>query len=453
MSSSPPSGVSHGQDIAADTPEPVQARRLAIVLDSPPGREMAWWLDPVLAIVTIVLPIFCFAAYLNQFNYSLYKASENFVTWQTFGLAMFSATMLLLGIAIGRGAVRRRNLIVLIDPDRVTRFLVWFGWIAIVAYVLLLGTLIYRFDLVLELLRGNAAAAGLLREALGRIPGVTSLVQFGIVFLALLSALITLGRYRMPKRIRNMAVVIIVLTFLRSVLNSERLALLEILAAMFVIPIAYRWRPSALRNLAPYLGILAVFLAFAAGEYFRSWQYYRIFYSSYLDFVSQRFAGYFSTSINNGAGAYLMYGQSHPTPEITIGWISKFPGLRGFFAPEDASMMNQYLERYATLEFNNPGGFFTAYLDYNFVLGSLFMIGLGAVIGAIHRHFQNRNLIGLMLYPAVFLGLTDLIRVIYLADTRTLPIFLGTAIAFYALRPTQVPRDRFLAQVAHTMNQ
>lgn len=452
MSSSPPIGVSVADNVPDGTAERPRARRLALVLHRPPGRSMAWWLDPIWAIIAIVLPIFCFAAYLNQFNYSLYNASADFVTWQTFGLAMFSAAMLLLGIAIGRGLVRRRDMIVLVDPDRATKVLQWFGWIAIVAYVLLLGTLLYRFDLVLELLRGNAAAAGLLREALGRIPGVTSLVQFGIVYLALLSALVTLAGYQMPSRIRQIALAIIVLTFLRSVLNSERLALLEILAAMFMIPIAYRWRPSALRNFAPFIGVGAVFAAFAAGEYFRSWQYYRLFYRSYLDFISQRFAGYFSTSINNGAGAYLMYGRHHPTPEITIGWISKFPGLRTFFASEDDSMMNQYLQKYATLEFNNPGGFFSAYLDYNFVVASLFMIGLGILIGSVHRSFQNGNLAGLMLYPAVFLGLTDLIRVIYIVDTRTLPIFLGTAIVFYALRPMQLPRDRFLAQVASAAN-
>ena len=449
MISSPPDGVSDAQNLPGDTPDRPCAPRLALVLDSPPGRSMAWWTDPIWAIVVIVLPVFCFAAYLNQFNYSLYSASADFVTWQTFWLAMFSAAMLLLGVAIGRGLVRRQNLIVLVDPDRATKVLQWFGWIAIAAYVLLLGTLLYRIDLVLELLRGNAAASGLLREALGRIPGVTSLVQFGIVFLALLSALITLAGYRMSPRIRNISIAIIILTFLRSVLNSERLALLEILIATFMVPIAYRWRASALRNMAPFIGIFAVFLAFAAGEYFRSWQYYRLFYASYLDFVAQRFAGYFSTSINNGAGAYLMYGRDHPTPQITIGWISKFPGLRGFFPGEDESMMNQYLQKYATLEFNNPGGLFSAYLDYNFFVASLFMVALGVLIGSVHRSFQNRNLIGLMLYPAVFLGLTDLIRIVYIVDTRTLPIFLGTAIAFYALRPTQVPRDRFLAQVAH----
>lgn len=449
MSSSPPIGLPDaGPTTAGPAARAGSRRRLALLLDPPVGQGIAWWLDPVRALLFIVLPIFCFAAYLNQFNYALYDASENFVTWGTFALAMYSAAMLLLGIAAGRMSLRRETLIAVIDPDRCTRTLVWFGWIAIVAYVLLLGTLVYRIDLVLELLRGNAAAGGALREALGRIPGITSFVQFGIVYLALLSALVTLAGYRMPPRIRNMAIAIIVLTFLRSMLNSERLALLEILAAIFVVPVAYRWRPSALRTLAPFLGIVAVFAAFAAGEYFRSWQYYQIFYDSYLDFVAQRFAGYFSTSINNGAGAYLTFGQTNPTPEITIGWISRFPVLGRFFATDGLSMMDQYLMKYATLEFNNPGGFYAAFLDYSFPIASLFMVAIGSMIGALHRSFENRSLVGLMLFPSVFLGLTDFIRIIYIVDTRTLPIFLGTAIALYTVRPTQVPRGRFLAQVA-----
>lgn len=451
MSSSPPIGLPGTGPAMANPSVPAlpARRRLALVLDPPAGQRPAWWLDPVRALLFIVLPIFCFAAYLNQFNYSLYNASENFVTWETFALAMYSAGMLILGIAIGRLALRRQDLVAVIDPDRCTRTLVWFGWIAIVAYALLLGTLVYRIDLVLELFRGNAAASSELRLALGRIPGVTSFVQFGVVFLALLSTLVTLAGYRMPPRIRRMALAIIVLTFLRSILNSERLALLEILAAMFIVPVAYRWQPSALRNMAPFVGIIAVFFAFAAGEYFRSWQYYQIFYDSYLDFVTQRFAGYFSTSINNGAGAYTVYGQVSPTPEITIGWISRFPVIGNLlFDNDQMSMLDRYLIKYATLEFNNPGGFYAAFLDYGFGVASLFMVMVGSVIGFLYKSFQNRNMIGLMLFPSAFLGLTDFIRIIYIVDTRTLPIFLGAAIAFYAVRPTQLPRDQFMARLA-----
>lgn len=445
MSSSPSIGSPSEGAAATSRRDPAPLRRRALILDRSEERTIAWWLDPIRALVFIVVPIFCFAAYLNQFNYWLYDATANFVNRETFLIALYSAAMLILGIAIGKLFVRREVMITIVDPDRCTTVLTWFGWIAIIAYLILFGTLLYRIDLVLALLRGQTGAPEALRAALGRVPGVTSLVELNIVYMALISALITLGKYRMSARIRNITIAIIVLTFMRSVLNSERLALLEILAAMFVVPAAYYWRASSLRATAPFAGVVAVFAAFAAGEYFRSWQYYQRFYDSYFDFITQRFAGYFSTSINNGAGAYLMYGKSNPTAEITVGWVSKFPGLGRFFGAEGDSMLYRYLDLYSTREFNNPGGFYSAFLDYNFFVASLFMIALGIVVGMIYRAFVNRNLLGLMLYPTVFLGITDLIRIVYLTETRTLPIFVGAIVAFRAVRPVQVPRGRFIA--------
>ena len=340
----------------------------------------------------------------------------------------------------------------LIDAERAQRVLVRLGWITILAYVLLLGALVTQASLVLELLRGSASAPSRLREVLGRIPGITSFIQFNVVYLTLASVLVTMAGFRMTPRLWAMTGAIIVLTFLRSVLASERLALLEALAAIFVIPVAYLWRPSIWRNLAPFLGVVLVFIAFAAGEYFRSWQYYRQFYDSYLDFVVQRFAGYFSTSINNGAGTYYLYGQYRPTPEITVGWITRFPGFGRLFPPPEISMLDRYLTTFASPEFNNPGGFYAAFLDYRFGIATLFMIGIGIVVGLVHRSFQNRNLLGLILYPAVFLGLTDLIRIVYISDTRTLPIILGAIVTYFAIRPVQLQRHRFLTQMSQAMS-
>lgn len=421
------------------------ALRVPLVLAGAAHQPLAWWLNPISAVVFIILPIFCFAAYLNQFNYVDFGSSENFVTAETFRLALFSAGLLLLGMVVGRLAIRRQDEITIIDSAQATRVLVWLGWITIVAYMLLLGTLLTRLDLVVALAQGNPASPSELRLALGRIPGVTSFIQFGIVYLALLSALVTMAGYRPTPRLRAMTVAIIVLTLMRVVFASERLALLEILAAMFVIPIAYRWRPSLWRMLAPFIGIGAVFIAFAAGEYLRSWQFYRNYYDSYWDFISQRFAGYFSTSINNGSGAYLLYGRSDPVPEITVGWITRFPGLGRLFPPPDITMLDRYLSTYATPEFNNPGGFYAAFLDYDFLGASAFMLAVGVMVGLVFRSFENKSLVGLVLYPAVFLGMTDLIRIMYLTDTRTLPIFLGTFAVARALHGRRVPRDRFLA--------
>ena len=190
--------------------------------------------------------------------------------------------------------------------------------------------------------------------------------------------------------------------------------------------------------------LFGVFIAFAAGEYFRSWQYYRQFYDSYFDFITQRFAAYFSASINNGAGAYLLYGRSDPTPQITVGWISRFPVLKNYLPLQDDLMLDRYLYTYANPEFNNPGGFYAAFLDFHFVVASVFMVTIGIATGMIHRSFSNKNLFGLMLYPLIFLGTTDYIRIVYISDTRTLPIFLGAIIAYRGLRPFQVPRHQLL---------
>jgi hypothetical protein len=430
-------------------PTPRARHRPTLLLGARLHQPLAWWTDPLLVLGLIVLPVFCLAAYYNRFNYAEFNASRDFVTPLTFRLGLLSLACLAGGIMVGRLLVRRQDMVSVIDAERATAVLVRVGWIAIAAYFMLLGTVVFHLGLVLDLFRGSATAGSDLRAALGQVPGVTSFVQFGTVYLALVSALVTMTEFRMTPRLWTMTAVILVLVFVRMVLGSERLALLEALAASLVVPLAYRWRPSLRRAAAPYLGALFVFLSFAAAEYFRSWQYHQDEYPTYLDFILPRFAGYFSTAINNGAGAYLTTARFTPHPEITVGWVTKFPVLGDLVrSPDSVTIMDNFLNTYATPEFNNPGGLYAAFLDYPIPLGILFLVGIGTVIGAVHRLFQNRTLIGMLLYPSIFLGMTDLIRIMYISDTRTLPLFLGAGAVWWALRPVQMPRGRFLSAVA-----
>lgn len=436
MSSAPPILISGG------TAKPCGPTRPRLLILARPATEMAWWLDPVRAILLIVMPLFCFAAYQNQFNFWQFKASADFITGRTFGIGMYSAGLMITGIVFARLALPARDMVTVFDEDRSARVLMRIGWITIAAYAVLLGTLLLHIGLVLSFLRGDISAGSELRNVLGRVPGVTSLVQFGLTYLAILSALVTLTSFRLTPRLRAMAIAILILIFLRSILASERLALLEALAAIFIVPIAFRWRPSLLRNASPFVAAMFVFVAFAFSEYFRSWQYYKNFYDSYLVFVSERFAGYFSTSINNGAGAYLYYGSSAPVAQITTGWVAKLPILKGFFVTDGSTAFDDFLQKYSTPEFNNPGGFYAAFLDYNFLVASMFMIVIGLAIGVAYRKFCDGHLVGLALYPLIFLGLTDLIRILYITDTRTLPILIGAIVAWYGIRPATMPRSR-----------
>lgn len=409
-----------------------------------PTFEPAWWLDPARALLFIIVPIFCFASYANHSNYWTFKQSEDFVTTQTFALGLYSAGLMILGVIAAKLAKRREEVVSLIDQAAAFRVLTVMSWVTIAAYVVLFGTLVINFNLVIALLRGSPEASSALKDNLGRVPGLTSFVQFSIIDLSLASGLVVLGGITLPKRLRTLIWIVFGLTFLRSIFASERLALLEALSAVFLVRIAFQWRPSIWKNGAPYAGIVFVFMAFAAGEYFRSWQFYRPFYSSYLEFSLSRFGGYFSTSINNGAGQYLLFAQKSPTPEVTTGWVTKFPGLSSLFASPQMTVHDQFLATYANPEFNSPGGLYAAFLDWNFVVGSAFMVGLGLATGLIYRSFENKEIFGIMLYPVAFLGITDLIRIVYLSDTRTFPMFLGTAVAIYALKPITGLRDRLL---------
>jgi hypothetical protein len=225
----------------------------------------------------------------------------------------------------------------------------------------------------------------------------------------------------------------------RAVLSGERLALLEALAAIFIVPIAFTWARSFWRTVAPYLGIVVIFIGFAAAEYIRSWQYYKQFYDTYYEFITVRFIGYFSTSVNNGAGTYLMYAADNPEPDIMVGWVTRFPGLTSYFSGDEPSLLHRYLATWASPEFNNPGGLYAAFLDFPFLTGTVVMVGLGFVIGVTYQSFLRRRIFGMVLYPLLFLGITDLIRIVYMTDTRSFPIFVGTILVTLALRPTYLP--------------
>lgn len=424
--------------------------RPAVVLGANLHQPLAWWMDPIRTILFVVLPIFGFSAYLNRYNYWTFRASRDFVTSTTFWLGIYSAGMLILGVVIGRLVIRRESEVTLFDGDRATLILVRIGWITIAAYIVLFGALVVNYPLVIAVLNGSIGASDDLRDSLGRVPGVTSFVQLGVIYLAMIAMLATMTNYTVTPRLWTMTAVILFLVFLRSIFASERLALLEALASIGIIPLAYRWRPSPIRAIAPYIGIVFVFILFAAGEYYRSWQYYRYSYNSYFDFISQRFAGYFSTAINNGSGSYLVYGRDSPFPEITVGWITRFPVIGPILFPRGGETLHsRFLEMYASPEFNNPGGLYAAFLDYNFYLASIFMVFIGLVIGIIHRKFQNMSIYGFLLYPVVFLGMTDLIRIMYISDTRTLPMFLGGLAVALAIKSSTMPRDRFLSMAGH----
>lgn len=380
------------------------------------------WMNPAIIVGVFIVPLYCLASWLNHSTYRYFGARADFVTPELFLVGLSGAFFFIAGAMLGQTGPRGAGSALQIRQSKIDNALRVMGWLAIVAYLIFLSALVFQFDLVVQVLLGNRGASNVLQRNLARIPGVTSFMQLSVLGFTLLASLKSVSNYKIPSDIKQIYITLLVFAGLRVLLASERLALIEAAVAVALAPMAFRWRSSLTKSLLPIIGVLGVFILFAIGEYFRSWQYYKLIYGSYFDFVSARFFAYFSTSINNGAGIYSV--DSSHNYKMTLEWLWKFPVIGKYFAPP-TSGLSYFLNNYATNEFNNPGGLFVPFNDYGFWGGATLWVFFGIVAGVLYKDFARGGIGGLVFYPVFYLGATDLVRIFYWVNTRTFPIFLG----------------------------
>jgi hypothetical protein len=381
------------------------------------------WLNPAFLAAVFILPLYCFASALNHSNYRLYGARGDFVTPEAFMVGLSAAILFIIGALLGQSGGASTVPAQRLSAAKVNSALSILGWLALIAYVIFLGSIVFQFDLVLALLKGQRGASAVLHRNLGRIPGVTSLMQLSIVGFSLLAGMRALSDFRPKPSVERLYSILLFLTVVRVLLASERLALIEAVAALGLAPLAFRWKPSPLRSMMPLIGAAGVFVLFCVAEYFRSWQYYKMIFGSYSEFIVSRFFGYFSTSVNNGAGLYIT-SEEHNPYKLTLEWLWKLPVVGKLFAPPE-STVGYFLTNYASAEYNNPGGLFVPLNDYGLAIASVIWLVVGFLAGASYRRFQAGNVWGLLLFPTIFIGITDLVRIFYWSGTRTFPIFIG----------------------------
>lgn len=381
------------------------------------------WLNPAFLATVLILPLYCFVSELNHSNYRLYGALGDFVTPEAFMVGLSAAILFIIGALLGLGRRASTTSVQRLSATKINKALAVLGWLALIAYLIFLGSIVFQLDLVLALLKGQRGASAVLHRNLGRIPGVTSLMQLSVVGFSLLAGMRALSDFRPKPSIQRLYSVLLFLTVARVLLASERLALIEAAAALGLAPLAFRWKPSPLRSMMPVIGAAGVFVLFCVAEYFRSWQYYKVIFSSYADFIVSRFFGYFSTSVNNGAGIYITSGEHSPY-KLTLEWLWKLPVVGKLVAPTE-STLGYFLTNYASAEYNNPGGLFVPLNDYGLAIASVIWLVVGFLAGSSYRRFQAGNVWGLLLFPTIFIGITDLVRIFYWSGTRTFPIFVG----------------------------
>ena len=299
--------------------------------------------------------------------------------------------------------------------------------------------------LVLGVLQGEKGTADLVKnQYMVTISGVTTLTQFGQVVI-ILGGLI--GAVYGWKHVRTYLGLTFVLALLRALVNSERLAVIEITIPLAVLLIRLLILDSprvvglvrVLVLAAPvYAGGLLLGL-FAASEYFRSWlNFYVGGRLSFFEFVSLRLLGYYVTAINNGA---LLLQRIEPTgaPFFTAHFLWRFPVLSSIvkslypdlpFGNEDDPYMT-ILGVSANPEFNNGDGYLLPIVDFGLPGALLYWLMMGLACGWLYRLFCRKHPLGLTLYPLLFIGIAEMPRVIYFGEGRVIPAYVVLAFVSY----------------------
>ncbi|MGA2183676.1 MAG: hypothetical protein ABSH47_11660 [Bryobacteraceae bacterium] len=422
-----------------------------------------WWLNPawvvgvmgtILAVAALLVPDWMYRAYWKTPKF--YDATHMWMTLACVAAFSFGAAAGALKRLHGNRGADSRWMDRLPWNSIQTLFNACF-WLTLVGYVAWAGAAVSRganLTLALGVLRGDKGASYLMKEAyLGTISGVTTLTQLAMAayVLAVLIGVAKGWRPVLPK-----CAVLFACTIVRALMNSERLAVMELLVPMVVVLVRlgimdsprFAGRLWSLLRAAPALGYAGLIGIFGASEYFRSWiNYYAGGDLTFWQFVSLRLLGYYVTALNNGA---LLVQRIEPTgaPFFTLHLAWRLPVLSGIanalypnfpLALREVDPYMSYLTAEANPEFNNGGGFLLPMLDFGFTGALFYWLLCGLVCGVLYRLFQQKRPLGLLLYPVVFVGAIELTRIIYWAEGRVLvPICVLAALAlgcaYYARR-------------------
>ncbi len=400
-----------------------------------------WWTNPLWLVLGFVLPVYLlvFCAPLLLGQDSLLLRGATFFTMDYFLLGLAYISVFAVGVSNGL-LLRRRNTQASVPAEGTpVPFLDVVGMIAIGAYIIWFHELLLRPWYLLQIFTGEANIF-VTRSEHGNIPGITSFTQLGIVFFVFYFDAWWRSDQALSRRHHLMAAALMALTVFRVFVWGERLALIEVVIPVAVIAVASgilhrRKFMGGVVTWAPFLGVGALLGYFAVTEAFRSWTFYQDRYE-FWPFVISRVTTYYYTALNNGAG--LLATMSWPANDYqnVLGWLYKTPLLGGIaahileLAPPHSPA---FLAQYADPEFNNMSGIFTVFFDLGIVGALLFAWIYGCVIGVLYVQFVEQRGIGRFLYPAIFVSILELMRVLYVTESRFFLVVVGTLTGVWLL--------------------
>lgn len=407
------------------------ARTTMLAARRNPGRAgvQVWWLNPVTLLFFIIAPLFTIA--LSVGSPERFGA-QNFLT----PLVILAVVGNLLALAAGTSFGARLGSNVQFErmpaADRIIIAIVVTSILSILAHFVLLSELLLKPSLVLRVLSGEKGAIYIAKGMQTRLPGVLSIASLYMVSLALYGALPRYNNGIDPKNIRNLSVVVFTFVVVRAFLMADRLAIIEAAIAFALPRLALQKRVSKWVAWYPAIGFVLVFSLFMAGEYTRSWGYFRYSGVNFFQFGIDRLTAYLATSTNNGAGVLAISGPVY-APMLTADFYYQLPIWDFVTNPlQPDRPVGEFLRLYGNAEYTNPGGFLSPTIDYGYTLGAIVMVIFGFAGGYIFSLYRNKQYFGLITFPLMFIGYLIINQSFYWSNSRAFLPWVAT-IAIYFL--------------------
>ncbi|QOV98104.1 oligosaccharide repeat unit polymerase [Rhodococcus pyridinivorans] len=383
---------------------------------------------------------------------AFFVSSESYVLWRVPKyvdndyalLAAISGVAFLIGLALIQ--IRRmptRQLEIYVGSNiirvaqksaRVTFWIAILGYIFWVVAALRQGAGIQQVQAVLNFQEGSV---GDLKRVSVPVGGLTTLTQLAAISVTLRFFLIRVG---IRDRVWELYV-LLALSVMRAFFYGERLALIEVAVPIVIllVVVSQAQRKAAggtfVRAVLPVLAVPALWSVFAIFEYSRSWLAYRLTTDkTFFEYITDRLLGYYITSINNSSLYHQkLVGLTHdPLFSFPAVWDSPVvgqllgpavvsgTGVRSWWSATLASRGNP--------EFNNAGTFLVVDADIGTFGSVVYWMVLGILIGLAYYKMRTGRLAGLLAYATVFLGLLELLRIIYWVQGRFVPTLIGIVI-------------------------
>jgi oligosaccharide repeat unit polymerase len=432
-----------------------------------PHVESLWWMNPAWMLPLAIAPSLYLALHTPEsvfrFNWFTPKYFTPHLAW----LGVVMVVAFILGTYVGTwNRERHRNPEVTISAhqrDVLIHAAYWTFFLTVVGYVVWAAYGVQRGltgGALINVLQGGGGTS-VKQLYLAPVAGITTLTQLGPVAAC---CFLLLGRLNVLKAWPYITF-LFALALGRTLFNSERLALIEILLPVFVLWLAmprYAGTGSpfgarAWKLIVPVWIPVAVVLIFSLTEYQRTWvpHYRAATNETYESYVGHRLSAYYATGFNNAALEIKYPHERSSVPYFTLEWFWTFPVVSSVWPYSNfAGGENGFgplLDRRANPEFNNPGGLYVPLVDLGLGGAIVFWLVAGAVVGAIHLRFRNGSLGALILYPVLVVGLFMAYGVLYWAEGRAFPTLIAGSIVALVLANAAPSRHaaRPQGQAAH----